>query len=152
MKKSIDGNITVRPFNNDLYDNDFEIYHELRNKIFPFQSNYCPVISLEERRFNAPGKFDPHYTYFVMDNEKEVGFIMAYIYEKQLILKTIGLLEEYRGRNLSRLLLKPIHEQAKKDKISTAIYAMVRVGNKVYKNKHPLAKEFRHYVTMRRKF
>jgi GNAT superfamily N-acetyltransferase len=140
--------IAVRPFSNTDYDKDFKAYHDLRNLIFPFQSIYCPAISLEERIYNSSGKFDANYTYFLTDNGHEVGFIMAYPHKKQLILKTIGLLPEYRGKRLSSLLLKPVHEQASKDGLTTAIYGMVRVGNAVYKRKHPLARIFRKYVTM----
>lgn len=140
--------MTVRPFSNRNYQKDFKTYHELRNLIFPFQSIYCPAISLDERIYNSSGKFDSDYTYFLMDDDREIGFVMAYPYKKQLILKTIGLLPEYRGKRLSSLLLEPIHAQAAKEGLATAIYGMVRVGNRVHKNKHPFAKIFRHYVTM----
>ncbi len=140
--------LTVRPFNNSDYDQDFKIYHELRNQIFPFQSTYCPAISLEERIYNSSGKFDPAYTYFLNDSGKDIGFVMAYPYKNQLVLKTIGLLPAYRGKRLTSLLLDPIHKQAARDQLHTSIYGMVRVGNRVYKNKHPMAKVFRNYVTM----
>ncbi len=142
------GRYRIRTFNEEDYEADFKKYHDLRNRIFPFQSTYCPAISLKERVYNSDGKFDPKYTYFLTDNDIEVGFIMAYIYGEQLILKTIGLLPECRGKGLSGLLLKPIHDQAAQDGVTTAIYGMVRVGNKVYGEKHPIAKEFRRYVTM----
>lgn len=142
--------VTTRPFNIDDYDKDFEIYHELRNAIFPFQSVYCPAISLEERYYNSSGKFDPRYTYFLSDRGRDIGFIMAYPYEDRLILKTIGILPEYQGKDLSSLLLKPIYEHAKKDGIHKVIYGMVRVGNVIHKTKNPSVKIFRHYVTMHR--
>ena len=126
----------IRAFNNkEDSEADFKKYHDLRNRIFPFQSTYCPAISLEERIYNSDNKFDPKYTYFLTDNDLEVGFIMAYIYSNQLILKTIGLLPEYRSRGLSGFLLKPVHNQASKDGITTAIYGMIRAGNKVYEEK-----------------
>lgn len=148
--KNIDSRFSVRPFEGDARGDDFKKYHELRNKIFPFQSVYCASISLEERIYNSAGKFDPKYTYFLMDKAKEVGFAMAYIYNNQLILKTIGILPEYRGMGLSNLLLEPIHKNAAAEGVRTAIYAMVREGNDVHRRKHPLAKVFRHYVTMRK--
>lgn len=140
--------IGIRPFSNENWAKDFKIYHELRNQIFPFQSVYCPAISLEERKYNAPGKFDPNYAYFLVDDGREVGFIMAYPYENQLVLKTIGLLPEYRGKRLSNVLLKQVHDQAHRDKLKSVVYAMVREGNAVHANKHPLAKVFRRYVTL----
>lgn len=147
-KKDIDNRYRVRPFKGGVNDEDFKKYHDLRNKIFPFQSIYCASISLEERIYNSSGKFDPKYTFFLMDNEKEVGFAMAYIYKKQLILKTIGILPNYRGLSLSNILLEPIHKNAAEEGARTAIYAMVREGNEVHRRKHPLARVFRHYVTM----
>jgi hypothetical protein len=141
-------NLTVRSFNNKKFKQDFKKYHDLRNAIFPFQSIYCPAISLEERVYNSSGKFDPNYTYFLVDKRREVGFIMAYAHEGRLILKTIGLLPEYRGKRLSGLLLKPIHDQASKQDLKTAVYGMVRVGNAAYKMKRPGVRVFRKYVTM----
>lgn len=140
--------ITTRPFDTRNPERDFETYHELRNVIFPSQSIYCPAISLEERIYNSSEKFDPDYTYFLVDDGREVGFIMAYAYKDQLILKTIGLLPEYHGKRLTGLLLKLVHDQAAKAGLKTAIYGMVRIGNSVYKSKHPAARVFRHYVTM----
>lgn len=141
-------NLVVRSFDTERYQRDFKVYHELRNAIFPLQSIYCPAISLQERVYNSSGKFDPNYTYFLMHEGKEVGFVMAYAYNNQLILKTIGLLPEYQGRRLSGLLLKPIHDQAHRDGLSVAIYGMVRVGNTAYKMRRPGVKVFRKYVTM----
>ncbi len=140
--------LTVRTFDIKNLKEDFKVYHELRNAIFPLQSIYCPAISLEERVYNSSGKFDPKYTYFLVDKGHEVGFVMAYTYDQQLILKTIGLLPEYQGKRLSGLLLKPIHEQARKEGLGTAIYGMVRVGNAAYKMKRPGVKIFRKYITM----
>jgi len=149
-KYSIEESFSVRPFVGGVKGNDFKKYHELRNRIIPQQSIYCPSISLEERIYNSSGKFDPKYTFFLLDGQKEVGFVMAYIYEQRLILKTIGILPKYRGMHLSRLLLEPIHKNAAKEGAKTAIYAMVREGNEVHRRKHPLARVFRHYVTMRK--
>lgn len=140
----------IRSFSNSDFEKDFKTYHELRNQIFPYQSVYCPAISLEERKYNAPGKFDPSYAYFLVDDTREVGFIMAYPYKNQLVLKTIGLLPAYRGKRLANLLLKQVHDQAHKDRLTSVVYAMVREGNSVHRNKHPLAKVFRRYVTMRK--
>ena len=144
------GRYGVRAFDGEDHAADFKKYHDLRNRIFPLQSTYCPAISLAERAYNSDGKFNPEYTYFLSDNGIEIGFIMAYVYDNQLILKTIGLLPEYGGRGLSKLLLRPVHDQAAREGITTAIYGMVRVGNKVYREKHPMAREFRKYATMHR--
>jgi len=143
--------LVVRPFDIGNQERDFKIYHDLRNGIFPYQSIYCPAISLEERVYNASGKFDPKYTYFLMDHNKEIGFVMAYAYQDQLVLKTIGLLPKYRGKKLSGLLLKPIHDQAAKEGLKSAIYGMVRVGNAAYKMRKPGVRVFRRYVTMHKK-
>ncbi len=140
--------LTVRPFNVKSLKHDFKAYHDLRNAIFPLQSVYCPAISLEERIYNASGKFDPNYTYFLVDKDHEVGFIMAYAYKNKLIIKSIGMLPEYRGKRLRGLLIKSIREQAKKEGLEACIYAMVRVGNDIYKTRSFGVKIFRKYVTM----
>lgn len=143
--------IIVRPF--DIKDQltDLKIYHTLMNAIFPSQSLYCPVISWEERVYNIADSdpiFNPNYTYFLEDNNHVIGFIVAYPYNRQLILKTIGLLPEYRGKHLSGLLLRRVHDQATQDGLEAVIYAMVRVGNSAYKMMRPGVKVYRKYVTM----
>jgi hypothetical protein len=143
--------LKVRPFDTKHHKRDFKIYHELRNAIFPFQSIYCPAISLEERIYNSTGKFDPNYAYFLVDNGREIGFVMAYVHENELVLKTIGLLPEYQGKKLSGLLLRPVHDQASRAGLTAAIYGMIRVGNTVSKSRRPGVKAFRKYVTMHKK-
>ncbi len=148
---SVSTTIEIRPFDNAHFEADFRAYHELRNQIFPYQSIYCPAISLEERIYHSPGKFDPKYTYFLTDAGVPVGFVMAYIYRQKLILKTIGLLPEYRGKHLASLLIQRVHDQARSEGITTAIYGMVRVGNRVHRGKHPMARVIARYMTMHKK-
>lgn len=143
--------LIVRPFDTSNQLRDLRIYHDLMNAIFPSQSIYCPILSYEERIYNVADNnpiFDPNYTYFLEDKNHAVGFILSYPYNKSLIVKTIGLLPEYRGKRLSGLLLQKVHDHAKQDGLETAIYAMIRVGNSVYKMKRPGVKEYRKYVTM----
>lgn len=143
--------VVVRPLNTDRQINDLKIYHELMNAIFPHNSIYCPVLSWEERVYNVADQnpiFNPNYTYFLEDKDKSIGFIVAYPYRQNLIVKTIGLLPEYRSKNLSGLLLKKVHDQAEKDGLKAAIYSTIRVGNAVYKMKRPGVKVYRKYITM----
>ena len=145
--------VAIRPFNPESAKQDFTIYHQLMNAIFPRQSIYCPVITLEERAYNMAGPnqmFDAKYCFFLDDGPKPVGFIVAFRYQNQLILKTIGLLPEYRGKKLSDLLVRRVHEQAKRDGLKAAVYSTIRVGNAVHKMKRPGVKIYRQYVTMRK--
>lgn len=143
--------LNVRQFDSRNPLNDLKIYHDLMNAIFPSQSIYCPVLTWEERVYNMAMKdpiFDSNYTYFLEDKKQVLGFIVAYPYEKQLILKTIGLLPEHQGKGLSGLLIKKVHDQAKRNDLKAAIYAMIRVGNTAYKMKRPGIKVYRKYITM----
>jgi GNAT superfamily N-acetyltransferase len=145
--------VILRPFNTGNQLGDLKIYHNLMNVIFPYNSIYCPVLSWEERVYNLAGKdpiFDPKYTFFLEDKSQAIGFIVAHSYNKQLILKTIGLLPEYRGKHLSGMLIKKVHEQASQDGLEEAIYSTIRVGNAVYKMKRPGVQVFRRYVTMQK--
>jgi hypothetical protein len=143
--------MSVRSFDASHFDRDFRIYHELRNDIFPFQSIYCPAISLDERIYNSPGKFDPRYAFFLMGADREVGFTMAYPYEGKLVIKTMGIIKEYRGKNLSSMLFKPLHESAKEDGLRSVVFGMVRVGNQADRALRPVVRIFRHYVTMEKR-
>ena len=143
--------ITLRSFDPKHPKHNLAIYHKLMNAIFPSNSIYCPVITLEERTYNMakPGPlFDYKYCYFAYDGKKAAGFIVAYPYEGDLILKTIGLLPEYRGKKLSDLLVRRVHDQAKKDGLKAAIYSTIRITTNVYKMKRPGLKVYRRYVTM----
>ena len=143
--------MSLRPFDSQYAKQNLASYHKLMNAIFPAQSIYCPVITLEERAYNMFGSaplFNPNYCYFLDDGKKPVGFIVAYPSENKLILKTIGLLPEYRGKKLADLLVRQVHEQAKRDGLKAAVYSTIRVGNAVHKLKRPGVKIYRRYVTM----
>jgi len=143
--------LILRPFRLDNQMADFRIYHELMNAIFPDNSIYCPVLTFEERVYNMADKdpiFDPDYTYFLEDGDQTIGFIVAYPYRQNLIVKTIGILPAYRHKHLSNLLIKKVHDQAAQDGLRAAIYATVRVGNAVYKMKRPGVRAHRQYVTL----
>lgn len=143
--------LTIRNFNINDQIGDLKIYHELMNQIFPSMSIYCPVITWEERYYNMAEKdpiFNPDYTYFLEDNGKPIGMLIASSYKQKLILGVLGLLPEYRGHHVSGLLIRKVHEQASRDHLEAAIYAMIRVGNQVYKMKRPGVKVYRRYVTM----
>jgi GNAT superfamily N-acetyltransferase len=145
--------LSVRAFNIKSQIDDLKIYHELMNLIFPSQSIYCPVITWEERYYNVADKdpiFDPSYTYFLEDGGQPVGMVVAFPYKGKLILGVLGILPEYRGHHISGLLIRKVHEQASRDHLEAAVYAMIRVGNQVYKMKHPGVKVYRRYVTMRK--
>lgn len=145
--------LAVRPFNADHQLDDLKIYHELMNAIFPSNSIYCPVLSWEERVYNVVSDdliFNPDYSYFLEDNGKPIGFIVAYPHNAELIIKTIGILPEYRGKHVSGLLIHKVHDKAAEDGLKAAVYSTVRVGNQIYKMKRPGVKVYRRYVTMRK--
>jgi hypothetical protein len=141
----------LRPFDVNDQIGDLKIYHDLMNAIFIHNSIYCPVLSWEERLYNMATKdpiFDPVYTYFLEADGKPVGFIVAFPFEDNLIVKTIGVLPEYRGKYYSGLLIHKIHKQAASDHLKSAYYSTVRVGNSVYRMRRPGVSVFRRYVTM----
>ncbi len=145
--------ITLRAFDKNRQLEDLKIYHQLMNQIFPYQSIYCPVISWEERYYNMADKnpiFDSKYSFFLEDDGKPVGMLVAHAYLNKLCIDLLGLLPEYRGHHLSGLLIRKVHDQASEDNLEAAIYALIRVGNQVYKMKRPGVKVYRRYVTMRK--
>lgn len=146
-------NVALRPFAACDQERDLRTYHELMNAIFPAQSIYCPVISWEERLYNMTGPnpvFNPQYSYFLEKDGEAIGFVVAYPHNGELVLKTIGLAPKYRGQYLSGLMIHRVHDQARADGLTSAIYSTIRVGNSVYKMRGPGVKLFRHYVTMRK--
>jgi hypothetical protein len=147
--------IQLRSYDTSKTLEDLAAFHDLMIAIFPSQSLYCPKLSWEERVFNFKDKippFNPRYTYFLENNRSPIGVIVAYPYQKKLIVKTIAILPKYRGRHLSGLLIRKVHEAAAVDGLSEAVYAMIRVGNTVYNMKKPGISVARRYVTMRKSF
>lgn len=146
--------ITLQPFNPAKAKQNLATYHKLMNAIFPANSIYCPVITLKERIYNMTSStpldqiFAPNYCYFAYDGREAIGFIVAYPHNGKLVLKTIGLLPEYRGKRISDLLVRRVHDQAKKDGLKGAVYATIRVGNAVHRTKRPGVSIYRHYITM----
>lgn len=152
-KKPVAGyeHISLRPFDPKRSKQNLATYHKLMNAIFPAQSIYCPTITLQERAYNMAGPsplFYPKYCYFLSDKAETIGFIVAYPQADKLILKTIGLLPEYRGKKLSDLLVRRVHDQAKHDGLKTVVYSTIRVGNAVHKMKRPGVKIYRRYITL----
>lgn len=145
--------IHLQPFDTTLTKRSVKAYHQLMNAIFPSNSIYCPVISLAERTYNlvsSQTRFDPNYSYIAYDDDKAVGFIVAYPLHESFVIKTIGVLPEYRGKRVSNLLVRTVHDQAEKDGLKTAIYSTIRESTKVYKMKRPGLTIHRRYVTLHR--
>lgn len=145
------GTVTLRPADTKHPLRDLRIYHDLMNAIFPHNSIYCPVISWEERLYNIGDPaafFHDKYAFFLEDDEKPIGFIIAYPWEGSLVVKTIGLLPEYRGKGLFNLLIKKVHEQAASDGLAAAIYATIRTSAAVYRKRRPGVRTYRRYMTM----
>lgn len=143
--------IEMRRFDPRRRAQNLKIYHELMNAIFTKQSIYCPVITLEERAYNVGG-FDAGYCYFLYDGKKAIGFIVAHPHKGNLILKTIALLPEYRGKKLSDIMVRRVHEQAKRDRLKASIYSTIRVGNAVYRARRSGVRIYREYVTLHKHF
>ncbi|MDB5179287.1 MAG: GCN5-related N-acetyltransferase [Patescibacteria group bacterium] len=143
--------LKVRHFDASAKLDELRHYHELMNAIFPSQSIYCPVLSWEERRYNLGGLepiFNSDYSYFLEDDGRPVGFIVAFPHDDQLVIKTIGVLPEYRGKRVSGLLIHRVHQQAKKDGLKIAVFSTVRVGNSIYRMRRLGVRTTRRYVTL----
>ena len=143
--------ITIKPFDPRQTKKNIATYHRLMNAIFPANSIYCPAITLQERTYTisvSNTTFNPDYCYFAYDGDQAVGFIVAYPHDGALVLKTVGVLPAYRGKRISNLLVRKVHNQAAQDGLKSAIYSTIRETTKVYKMKRPGLKIFRRYVTM----
>jgi GNAT superfamily N-acetyltransferase len=145
--------LTLRAFDSSQTEKTLNLYHSLMNAIFPANSVYCPVISFDERKYNVEKSgttFDGRYCYFAYHDDIPVGFIVSYPYKGSLLIKTIGVVPEYRGKRISNLLVHRVHEIAKEDGLKTAIYSTIRETTNVYKMRRPGVKVYRRYVTMHR--
>ena len=141
--------IELIPFESLTPTTALQHYHELMNHIFPDNSIYCPEISFDERIYNVPAaSFVPKYCYFAYDGDTPVGFIVSRPYQNSLVLKTIGVLPQYRGKGIADILVRRVHQQAKSDGLKRAIYSTTRLSTRVYAKKRPGVNVFRHYMTL----
>jgi hypothetical protein len=69
----------------------------------------------------------------IKDNEKAIGFIVFYIFENNMYLKTIAILPEYRNKSLTKNLILATHNLALSLKLKGAYYINIMEGNAVDK-------------------
>jgi len=145
--------ISMRNFDQSKFSEELSTLADLVNAIFPSQSEYGTAYAKDEF-FYIFGQqkeiFDSRYCIFLEDNGTAIGAIFCYKYNDSLIVKTIGVIKQYQGTGISKLLIKEVHKRAREDGLKTAIYALVRNGNRVSKMKRPGVKIIRQYVTMKK--
>lgn len=145
--------ISMRNFDQSKFNEELSTLADLVNTIFPSQSEYCTAYSRDEFFYifgQQKEMFDSRYCIFLEDDGTAVGAIYCYKYNDSLIIKTIGVIEQYQGTGISKLLIKEVHKRALADGLKTAIYALVRNDNRVSKMKRPGVKITRQYITMKK--
>lgn len=87
-------------------------------------------------------------------NGKDVGFCSSIIDQKKniIILKTIGVLQEYQNKRIGAALLYEQHKVASERGFSKEIYALIKLGNMVTSLPYPGFKIIRKYVTLEKRF
>ena len=80
----------------------------------------------------------------------DVGFCSSIIdpINKIIILKTIGVLQEYQNKRFGAALLHYQHKIAKEKEFAKEIYALIKLGNIVTKLPYPGIKVIRKYVAL----
>lgn len=111
--------------------------YSLTNEIFEGSYSFYRI-SEEEFSFFA-GHYakmqNPHYIFIIKDpHQKPAGFSFAISdifnpHLKNVVIKTIGLLPEYRGLGLGGALLYVIYNNAKKDGFKELIFSTISVDN-----------------------
>lgn len=82
----------------------------------------------------------PHYIFILKNSEqKSVGFFFAIPdlfnpMTKAVVLKTMGLLPEYQGKNLGSAMLHFVYKEAKKDGFEKLIFSTMSVDNEHIKS------------------
>lgn len=141
----------VRNFNTATMQQDFAIMANISQSIFSSLSLYCPDFSTDEMMFlsqiSKSVDFNPRYTQILEVEGKPVGGIMSIRNNDRLIVKTLGVIPEYQGTGLGRMLIHSMHQNAKEDGIKEIVYALIRRGNRVDKMPRPGVKVYRKYYT-----
>lgn len=74
---------------------------------------------------------DTHLIYRVLHMQKPIGFSYNLLHDKQLIMKTIGLLPEWQEKGIGNAMVHEVHKFAQQNKIEKVIYALIRSDNRV---------------------
>ncbi len=130
---------TIRTFDINNPKEEFEIIRNLANTIFSQSWNF---IALSQKEFEDIYRELLPYVHstFIEIIESSAKIPVGFCFsipnpnnKKQLIMKTIGVLEAYQRQNLGAALLYSQHEKAKKMGYTELYYPLIRMGNNVTK-------------------
>lgn len=129
----------IRPFNKKDPISDLKVILLLANEIFIDSWNFVPLTynELQHLYDELLNMSDLHFVEIIEDNNAcAVGFCFCLpnpYNRNQLILKTLGVLKEYRRQNIAASLLYSQHLKGKNEGFSEFYYPLIKTGNNITK-------------------
>ncbi|MFA6295509.1 MAG: GNAT family N-acetyltransferase [Candidatus Paceibacterota bacterium] len=140
--KSINDGYSYQLLSEENFKESIGDIYSLTSKIFEGSYSFYKI-SEEEFLYFAEQYTQipkPYYVFLLKNSEhKSVGFFFAMpdifnLNEKSLVLKTIGLLPEYQGKNLGSAMLYFVYMKAEKDGFKKFIFSTMSVDNERIKS------------------
>lgn len=129
----------IRCFNKENPTSDLKIILNLANKIFTDSWNFIPL-TYDEFQYlykDVLSIVDSDFIEIIEDKDSNpVGFCFSLpnpYNRTQLIIKTMGVLKEYRRQNIAAGMLYSQHLKGKEKGVKEFYYPLIRVGNNVTK-------------------
>ena len=82
----------------------------------------CPPLDLHTPyTYWVNAKYFGEYSFLVCEGEKIIGYIMCIKNDKQLLIWQIGILKEYRKKNISKILIENVLKKAAENALSVNV-------------------------------
>lgn len=144
----------IRSLDPKRLHSDLRIIHELSNKIFDQNKNFIRL-SFDEFEYlykDTLNKLEPSFVQ-IMENEEHIPAGFAFCLPNpfipgQIILKTLGVLKEYRRQGIAATLIYSLHRKAKEEGFKEFYYPLIREASAVTKFSFKGYKLITHYVSL----
>jgi GNAT superfamily N-acetyltransferase len=145
---------SIRKLTKNNFKSGLFSINKMSNKIFKDSWSF---VELSEAEFlylyeKNKNKLNTQSVEIVSDPRgKDVGFCFSIKdprIEKTFIVKSIGVLSEYRKKGVGATLIYNNHEKMAGEGMNTAIYALIKIGNNVTNMNYPGIKIIRKYIVL----
>jgi predicted GNAT family acetyltransferase len=144
----------IRPLNLGRYDDELKLIYGEAVESFGHNALYAPASLDEFLAIFGPLKalYDPELVRLCVDAQgRLLGHVAAYPDGKRVILKTLSVRKEHRGRGLAHLLAYQVHDLAREKGYLSVVHALMHDGNKSQGMSEPFGRLIRRYALFSRK-
>lgn len=110
-----------------------KLIYDLSVSIFSQNPGYYPLPYENFQKLYSYSENDPYkpVIFIAYHHQEPIGFSYNLLIGKTMIMKTIGVKNEWQEKGVGNALVHEIHQFATQNSISKVIYALIRVDNKI---------------------